>query len=353
MQTDELSEEEIPTTNFGVARVKRDVFRRSNVGFIGTYRSQGLDTVGSSSTFGVDGSFSFLENLHINTYWAKTWTPDLTGEDESYMGRFSWGSDLFGVDATHLVVGEDFKPEMGYVRRDDMRRNFGKFTFSPRPRSFPAIRQFFFEGSFDHITNLAGQLETRVGLFTFSTQFNSGDRLVMGYADSYEFLDEEFEIVDDEIFIPIGDYRFGGWFFAYWMAPQRRVSGLMSYDHGDFYSGTRKGVTYWGRVELMKQFSLEPSIAFNWVDLAEGKFTTSLVRLRGDYMFTPRAFISALVQYNSSNDSLSSNIRFRWEYQPGSDIFVVYSDGRDTAIGGFPQLENRSLVFKVTRLFRF
>jgi hypothetical protein len=352
MQTGNLPDEEIPTTRFGVARVKRDVFRRSNVGFIGTYRSQGLDTVGSSSTFGVDGNFSFLENLHINTYWAKTWTPDLEDEDESYMGSFRWGSDLFGVDLEHLVVGENFNPEVGYVRRDDMRRNFGKFTFSPRPRSIGAVRQFFFEGSFDHITNLTGQLETRVGQFMLSTQFNSGDRLVMGYADSYEYLDEEFEIADDVI-IPIGDYRFGGWFYAYWMAPQRRVSGLLSYDHGDFYSGTRQAVSYWGRVELTKQFSLQPLLSVNWVDLAEGKFTTSLVRLRGDFMFTPRAFISALVQYNSSNDSLTNNVRFRWEYQPGSDIFVVYSDGRDTAFGGFPQLENRSLVFKVTRLFRF
>ena len=89
--------------------------------------------------------------------------------------------------------------------------------------------------------------------------------------------------------------------------------------------------------------------------LAEGEFTESLVRLRADYMFTPRAFLGALVQYNSSNDSLTSNIRFRWEYQPGSDIFVVYSDGRDTSTFSrwYPQLENRSLVFKFTRLFRF
>lgn len=37
----------------------------------------------------------------------------------------------------------------------------------------------------------------------------------------------------------------------------------------------------------------------------------------------------------------------------GSDIFVVYSDGRDTAFSGPPRLESRSLIFKVTRLFRF
>ena len=42
-------------------------------------------------------------------------------------------------------------------------------------------------------------------------------------------------------------------------------------------------------------------------------------------------FVSALTQYNSSSHSVSINARFRWEYRPGSDLFVVYSDGRDTA----------------------
>lgn len=50
---------------------------------------------------------------------------------------------------------------------------------------------------------------------------------------------------------------------------------------------------------------------------------------------------------------VTSNVRFRWEYQPGSDLFIVYSDGRDTRLSGFPALENRSVVAKITRLFRW
>ena len=41
-------------------------------------------------------------------------------------------------------------------------------------------------------------------------------------------------------------------------------------------------------------------------------------------------FASALVQYNSTDHSFSSNFRYRWEYQPGSELFVVYTDERDT-----------------------
>ena len=37
-------------------------------------------------------------------------------------------------------------------------------------------------------------------------------------------------------------------------------------------------------------------------------------------------FVSGIVQYNSTNASVGSNLRLRWEYAPGSELFVVYTD---------------------------
>ena len=50
---------------------------------------------------------------------------------------------------------------------------------------------------------------------------------------------------------------------------------------------------------------------------------------------------------------LSSNLRFRWEYHPGSEFFVVYTDDRDTLDTGFPVLKNRAFVIKINHLLRF
>ena len=64
--------------------------------------------------------------------------------------------------------------------------------------------------------------------------------------------------------------------------------------------------------------------------------------------------VSGLSQYNSTTNQLATNIRFRWEYQPGSDLFVVYGDARDTLSDSrLPALTARTLVVKFTRLFRF
>ena len=68
---------------------------------------------------------------------------------------------------------------------------------------------------------------------------------------------------------------------------------------------------------------------------------------------TPFMFVAALVQYQSDRRSLSTNLRFRWEYLPGSELFVVMNEERDTRPLGFPDLQNRSIIVKINRLFRF
>jgi hypothetical protein len=90
----------------------------------------------------------------------------------------------------------------------------------------------------------------------------------------------------------------------------------------------------------------------NLVDLPAGESTQAVARLRADYAFTPRMFASTLMQYNSDTRLFSSNLRFRWEYRPGSELFVVWTDERDTRPDG-AGLQNRALAVKITRLLRY
>ena len=88
------------------------------------------------------------------------------------------------------------------------------------------------------------------------------------------------------------------------------------------------------------------------VELPTGEFTTKVVRSRVDYGFSPRMFASALLQYSSTDNTFSSNLRYRWEYRPGSEFFVVWTDEHDTRPNSIG-LRNRAFVVKVTRLLRF
>jgi len=63
-------------------------------------------------------------------------------------------------------------------------------------------------------------------------------------------------------------------------------------------------------------------------------------------------FASALVAYYSSFGALSVNVRLRWEYQPGSDVIIVYGEGRDTMQPRSSALVNRAVIVTLNRLFR-
>ena len=57
-------------------RVKRDILRRSSLGAMVTSRSQSIRAPGhSNEAFGVDGAFSFYDNVNFNGYLASTRTP--------------------------------------------------------------------------------------------------------------------------------------------------------------------------------------------------------------------------------------------------------------------------------------
>ncbi len=339
-------------TNFTVVRLKRDILRRSRIGGMYTRRSVSRVGDGANEAYGLDAAFSFHDNVTFNGYYARTRTPGLAGDDASYQAAFTYDGDLYAVQVDHLLVGDNFNPEVGFMRRDDFRRTFAAAQYSPRP-AIEAVRQFTWGGSLDYIENGAGQLETRAAQLRFTTEFESSDEINVDFLRSYELLVAPFDITRD-VTIPAGGYGFRDIFLSYLFGQQRRLSGTVFVQRGGFYDGEITAFGYrQARLEVTRRLTIEPAVQINRVELPNGPFTATLASTRVTHTFTPRMFFSGLVQYNSTAASLGTNLRFRWEYQPGSELFVVYNDQRDTALRPAPLLQTRAFIVKITRLFRF
>jgi hypothetical protein len=367
IQTDDIDDTDILNNNFSVLRVRRDVLRRSNVGMIMTHRvpNGGL----ANTAFGADGNFWFGNDLTLTGFYTMSRTENTAAQVDdtedalrrsSYRGEFEYAPDLYGFRYEHLLVGSQYDPQIGFLRRSAFRRNYASARFSPRPAA-GAFRRHVVEAELDYITGSDdGVLETREAAISYRAELRGNDQWTIEYSRNYEFLREAFNVVPGQP-IPAGAHSFGDVRTSYVLGTQRRVSGTISGGTGSFYGGTNTEAGYRGYVEISNRFNVEPSITVNWISLPalvaggdERSFRTSVAGSRASYMFSPQMAVSALVQYNSTSASLGSSVRFRWEYRPGSDFFVVYSDGRDTRIGDrFPGLMNRTFVVKATRLFRF
>jgi len=353
IQTDRDAVDGTDGTNFSVVRLKRNILGRSSVGVIGTHRSNALEGPGSNSLYGLDTRLSLLSNFFIDAYYARTRTVGRTGNDTSYRGRVENAGDRYGFAVEHLRVGRDFNPEVGFLRRRDFRQTSGQIRFSPRHTSSDLVRKYTLQASADYVErDSSGLLETRELTGEFEIQFENGERWRSSYTRSFEFLTEPFEI-SDGVEIPVGGYDFATVQTRYTFGPQRLFAGTLAVQTGTFFGGERSEVSYGGRVKLSTKLGIEPSLAVNLIDLPQGRFTTNLARARVIFTMTPRMFVEALTQYSSASDSVGTNVRYRWEYTPGSDLFVVYTEARDTRFGGVPALVNRGFAIKLTRLMRF
>ena len=254
----------------------------------------------------------------------------LHGGDTSYRSQLNYNADRYGFRAERLVIGPHFDPAIGFFRRVDFEKTHIHARFSPRPEKIRSIRRIGYQTTYESYVNTAGVRETREILAEFFINFENSDRLLLAYQDNYEFLTTPFAIADN-VTVPAGAYTLRISRAQFTIGQQRTVSGTLSLEHGPFYGGDRTAFRYRGaRVKLNARLALEPGVSVNLVSLPYGDFTTKLLTSRVTYTITPRMFLNGLVQYNSSNSSFTTNARLRWEYRPGSELFVVYNEGRDT-----------------------
>ncbi|MEQ1692291.1 MAG: DUF5916 domain-containing protein [Gemmatimonas sp.] len=353
-------------TNFTVVRLKRDVLQRSSIGMMATNRSVGASGTGSNAAYGVDGAFLLSQALTAGAYWAQTNTTNVQGDDQSYQGRVDYSMDQYGAKAEFLAVGRNFDPQVGFRRRSDFNRSFGELRFSPRPERMTIVRKFTGTASGEYVENGAGSIDTRVWRGHFGTEFASSDVFNIDVTHDYEFLRQPFTPSGSPAAIAPGGYTFSDVSVSYDFGAQRRASGTIKVQGGRYYDGTIRSLTFGpgstfssARVAVSKRLAVEPTFSITRIERPAASFTTRLARARVDYGFSPLMFASALLQYNSADRAFSTNLRFRWEYAPGSELFLVYTDERDvrddryatpTTVRG---LKNRALVVKINRLFRY
>jgi hypothetical protein len=149
----------IDATNFSVFRLRRDIFGRSDIGILATHRTTSL-TAGAdaNSLLGVDANFSFFANLRASAFYAVSQTPlatggSIAGNDKSYRADLEYGGERYGLILQHLLVGESFKPEMGFLSREAFRRSL---PASARGRTSPR-----FDGSSFRVSSTTSRASRR------------------------------------------------------------------------------------------------------------------------------------------------------------------------------------------------
>lgn len=316
-----------PAQNFFVARSKLNFWKQSYVGAIVTHGEPTGKT--SNSVAGADlrlATSNFLgrrKNFRVSMYGTKSNTPGVKSRDLAYGGSVNYPNDLLHLRYSWQDIGENYKPALGFVRRQGVRVSSGMATLSPRPDVWN-IRQmsftFYYSGYYS-TTHKA--LESRTLYFVpFELEFHDGERVEYALTPRFERLFEPFEIHDD-ISIPEGDHRFHTHVLSYHGPTNSSWFYSINYRFGSFYTGHSDQL----RTNLSWRKSTRLNTSFNlnqyWVRLKEGNFNTRLALFRLSYSLTPYITLSNFVQYDTDSRNIGLQSRLRWIVKPGNEIFLV------------------------------
>jgi hypothetical protein len=345
------SEAAFPATNFTVARYRRDVLSNSTVGAIFLNRRSSLPN-DSNRTFGADATLLLRQDLQINALLAKTQTPLLHGQDAFGKIEGEWQSNLWRFYGSYADIQTNFNPQVGFVRRPGRRLIQDLVQLRPHFEQDNRIGHYIRDISVTTTSEYAilsdGRTETKsILLPNVTVEFQDGGSVNYEHFRSFDRLTQPFLL--QGLRIPAGDYRSNGYSFGYSSSKRRLLSAGLNVLQQDFYTGTQDIWTWSALLRASYRLSIQLNYEKSSADLQEGSFTTHLASLRADYAFNPRLTLSALIQYNTDANEVSSNIRFRFIHHPLSDFYVVYNEQRNTEL----DRSDRSFSLKYTHLLNF
>ena len=349
-QTDDFQGQE--GDNFAVFRLKRDILSRSSLGFFASNRQgEGGDF---NRVVAVDHNLVFFEHLKVVGLLARSFTDGL--DDGQWAGAVEsqWTDAFVDASFTYVEVRENFETDLGFLKREAIRRHSSRIMIRPRPNS-DLIRQLNFGVHYEQFLDVRdNELVTDVYHLDNGISFQNGSAFNVNPHRRTEV------VVGSSLSLPGLDIAPGkySWWYAeinYRSNPARKLSGSLSYRPEWNYYGQGNMRHQWGInpvVKFSSRFSFRVGYSMNRIEPV-GLEAVNFHQMNNTFSvaFSRQWLTSTQLQYNSSNDVLGVNFRLNYIYRPGDDLFFVYTEFRDQT-DPITDLD-RQIVLKFTHSFDF
>ncbi|MDT0606907.1 DUF5916 domain-containing protein [Croceitalea rosinachiae] len=339
LQTEEDLSNEIASNNNTVFALQKKMFSRSNLSFIFVNREtfKDYDFVEETDRYnrvvGLDYNLASADNTWVGKfYFHKSFANDI-GDDDSSTGidlRYNSRNINFGLRGNY--VGNDFRSDLGFVRRTDIiaARPFAEYNFWPKKgklnsHGFRISPNFIWRPTLDY-------QNTDYTIFSsWGAQFKQQEEISIRMFNRFTFLTDTFDPTgtDGAIELPADvGYYYTSFELQYQSDRRKTFSYSLEPQYGDFYNGTRFSLEGDMSLRLQPKVFLSLNLNYDKITLPD-PFPSAdlwLISPRINITFNKSVFWSTLVQYSNQRDNLGFNSRLQWRFAPLSDLFIVYND---------------------------
>lgn len=360
MQT--ATDERSATENLGALRLRRRAFNdQSTIGAIATTRLGGGP---NNVAYGFDSRVRTVANEYLTVQWGQSFDEDLRLDGiRSGMARIAWDrpgtltSQGVAYQASLKWSGRDFNPGLGFQPRSDFTHAFVNARYGWFPGGSTAIRVLQPSVALSTYRRNSDGTAESVFLGSFlNYEMKSGVNGWVGWNHSVEELAEPLQLSPTAV-VPPGRHAYDS-FEGFLFPPDgSSLRTGLSVEVGKFYDGTQFSFGLTPTWTLSEHLELGLDYRGHQVRFSNRgqRFDADIVRLRVTAALNTKISASTFVQYNEAADAVVGNLRVRYRFAEGRDLYLVYNErlntDRDRLVPSFPRLpasQERTLLVKYT-----
>ena len=339
IQTEEDLENKIASNNNTMLALQKKVFARSNIGmfFINRESFKTYDFIESQDEYnrvlGIDYNLASDDNTWNGKFYThKSFQPNDHNGNFSLGAFLGFNSKKYNVFSDIVYIDNDFKSDLGFIRRTDIvklatgiERVFWPKSGIINNHSFELFPIITWQPSLDYKKtdyNIMG---------TWTAEFKDQSEFETTFYGEYIYLTADFDPTDTEGGIPLprnNGYHFNSIAVNYKSNTARKIAFEGGTQIGRFFNGNL--FSFEGEATLRLQPKVRASLAviYNKIRLPEPYSSARfwLLSPKINVTFSKSLFWSTLIQYSNQGNNLGLNSRLQWRFAPLSDLFIVYND---------------------------
>jgi hypothetical protein len=354
--------EELPSENFGAFRVKKRAFNENS--YLGGMLTTRLGVDGSYNIgYGLDGVVRVFGDDYLTIRLAQTL------QDSAENNPLSMNPSSITVDwerrkqeglsysAGFTYSGTDFEPGIGFEMIDDFVATAPELRYtwiSPEESWLQTHYIRLFNYVFYRLPDYSLMMYNLNPTWSFSSK-NSWMGSV-GLVYRIDQLVEDFDLADPVI-VPTGRYEYLSTELMLQTPGTSSFYSILMFEGGAYFDGYKLSPSVQPKWNLGASVELGGIYRLDLIRFPDRmqSLNNHIVGLRALYMFSTKLSFSAFVQYNSAINKVLSNVRFRYNPREGTDLYVVFNEGRNTwlerEVPHLPAYDQRNVTVKFSYTF--
>ena len=303
------------------ARITAPVLAESRLGIVFTNG----DPSGLSKNTVAGADFQYLNSnlvpgkvLEADAYYQRSFS-STKGDDDAFGAALYLPNEPWGGDAYFKQLGTNYFPALGFANRTGIRNYDGRIL--RRDRNILGWRYLEWSTTWNVFTGLDNRIQSRENSVKAEVSTPSTDLFDLYLLNDFEDVPSTFKIADT-VPVPKGRYNWSNIEASIGTSDARPYWAKLDVVCCSFYDGRSVKVDLQLDYRPNPLFQFGPHYTFTSVRLPTGSVDIHLFSADVIVNFTPDMQLYTQLQFDNISQNFSFSARYRWEYEPGNEIFA-------------------------------